>query len=175
MAPGYARVGDYLDHLTRGGHLVVVAHHTTALLRVLSVSLAALEERGIGTTSAMEQIYTVGAPDLPALVLRNGVFRPEESQKYYRLMKQLGYTSDPAYLPHVDLEQAGAISQRLEALARGEIGWEELAEAAGFDIHPVTDDRPFFYHFELGLPAPVVQLFVTAGYETAVSARQDDC
>jgi predicted MFS family arabinose efflux permease len=44
--------------------------------------------------------------------------------------------------------------QFLVNVSEGKLSLEKLAHSASIDIGPVTDNRPFFYKFERGLPKP---------------------
>jgi predicted membrane-bound spermidine synthase len=52
---------DYLDHLTDEGRLVAVGHNDAEILRLLSISVTALNRRGIGSAAAMGHLYVVGS------------------------------------------------------------------------------------------------------------------
>jgi MFS family permease len=50
----------------------------------------------------------------------------------------------------------------VQSLARGELSLRQLKEVAGemdIDLSTVTDNRPFFYKVEVGLPQPVSMVF----------------
>jgi predicted membrane-bound spermidine synthase len=154
---------DYLDHLTDEGRLVFVGHNDAELLRLLSVSLAALKKRGVNIPAAMQQIYIVGSDDYLVLVLKKTPFKPEEVLPLFQAIKQFGFESILSYFPHVS--QTGAISPVLMALGSGRIAFknfEKMVKERGYDISPVTDNSPFFYKFEVGMPEPVSLVFLAS-------------
>jgi len=153
-------IGDYLEHLTGEGRLVVVGHDDVEILRLLSISLAALEERGVGNQKAMDQIYIVGSNDYLVFVLKKTPFEPKEALLGFETMHQLGYDPALSYFPYI--RKMGALNPALMALGSGKIdhqGLEKMLSERGYDIHPVTDNRPFFYKFEKGIPQPVSLIF----------------
>lgn len=153
-------ISDYLDHLTDEGRLVVVCHDDAEILRLLSISLAALDERGVSNITAMKQIYMVGSLDYPTFVLKKTPFEPTEAFLRYKAIHQFGYDPISSYFPY--LRQVGMLNPVLMSLGSGEIDsddLEKMIKERGYDISPVTDDSPFFYKFDEGLPQPVSLVF----------------
>jgi len=153
-------ISDYLDHLTDEGRLMVVCHDDAELLRLLSISLTALNERDVSNTTAMKQIYMVGSEDYPVFVLKKTPFEPAEAFERYEAIYQFGYDPISSYFPYIG--QVGMLNPVLMSLGSGEIGLDDLEEMVkerGYDISPVTDDSPFFYKFDEGLPQPVSLVF----------------
>ncbi len=149
-------INDYLNHLTDEGRLVVVGHNDAEILRLLSISLAALHKKGVGIESGMNRIYIVGSDDYLVFVLKKVPFEPIRVLPMYQALHQLDLESSLSYFPYI--RQAGAINPALMALAGGKIVFEDFAKMVkerGYDISPVTDNSPFFYKFEVGTPKPV--------------------
>ncbi len=153
-------ISDYLVRLTDEGRLVVVCHNDAEILRLLSISLAALNERGVSNTTAMKQIYMVGSEEYPVFVLKKTPFEPAEAFLRYETIHQFRYDPISSYFPYIT--QVGMLNPVLMTLGSGEIGFDDLekmVEEQGYDISPVTDDSPFFYKLEEGLPQPVSLVF----------------
>jgi len=157
-------IDDYLEHLTDEGRLVVVSHDDFTTWKLLSTSLAALNERGISHTAAMDQIYLLGlsSPNIyPLFVLKKTPFEPEQTLLRHDKMRQLGYNPMLSYFPY--LEEEGSVNPLLAALSRGQISFKDIekrmADEPGFDISPATDNSPFFYKIDVGLPPPVSRVF----------------
>ena len=49
----------------------------------------------------------------------------------------------------------------LYMISRGKLTAEALIENANYDLKAVTDNDPFFYKFELGLPPILTFLFIS--------------
>ncbi|RJR22602.1 MAG: hypothetical protein C4582_06295 [Desulfobacteraceae bacterium] len=153
-------ISDYMDHLTDEGRLIVVAHNDAEILRLLSISLASLDQKGINPVAAMKQIYLVGAEEYPVMVIKKTQFDIETIQKEYLSMVRSGYDKQSSYFPHISND--GMLNPVLMALANGRIGpaaFIKMLVERGYDIRPVSDNSPFFYKFEIGIPRPVLLVF----------------
>ncbi len=157
-------IGDYLDHLTGEGRLMVVTHDDFTAWRLLAISLASLEQRGVGNTDALKQIYMLGLSSgehvYPFFVLKKTPFTPEESLARHEKMLQLGYEPTLSYFPF--LEDEGTVNPTLQDLASGALNFrqiEEMAGEMGMDFSTVSDNSPFFYKIDVGLPQPVSLVF----------------
>ncbi len=151
---------DYLDHLTDEGRLVVVGHNDAEILRLLSLSLAALDRRGVSITTAMSQIYIVGTDEYLVFVLKKTPFKPTKAFHMYQAIHQFDLESILSYFPYI--RKVGTINPALMALGSGKIVFkdlEKMVKERGYDISPVTDNSPFFYKFEVGMPKPVSLVF----------------
>jgi hypothetical protein len=167
-------INDYLEHLTDEGRLIVVAHSPIEILRLLSISLTALNQNGIDSETAMEQIYFVGSDHYPVFVLKKTPFEPIEMKSIHQSIHQLEYDPASSYLPVI---RQGSCTPHMEeilfdecamlfppaiAISGGAIGVSDLERALqeyGADVSPVTDDNPFFYKFAEGIPQPVSLVF----------------
>lgn len=157
-------IHDYRGHLTEEGRLVVVTHDDFTAWRLLAISLASLEKENISNADALKQIYMFGLSSgqsvYPCFVLKKTPFAPEEALVRHEKMLQLGYEPTLAYFPY--LEDEGAVNPTLQDLASGDVSFRQIAEIArgmGMDLSTVTDNRPFFYKIDAGLPQPVSLVF----------------
>lgn len=152
--------GDYLDHLTDEGRLVVVARDDVEISRLLSISLATLSESGVSNATAMKQLYIIGSQRYPVFVLKKTPFEPTEAFLRYEAASQFGYDPTSSYFPYI--RQEGALNSVLMSLGSGEISLDNfvrIIKGLGYDISLVTDNSPFFYKLEEGLPRPVSLVF----------------
>jgi hypothetical protein len=167
-------INDYMEHLTDEGRLIVVAHDPVEISRLLSISLAALEERGVANEAALKQIYMVGANQYPVFVMKKTPFELTEAVAMHQSIHQMGYDPTLSYLPGIKqgsctLHKEGSRFSECEmlfppfmAMSKGTIDFsdfERVLDEAGWDVSPVTDNRPFFYKFEKGIPQSVSQVF----------------
>ncbi len=157
-------IQDYLDHLTEEGRLMVVTHDDFTAWQLLSISLASLEQRGLSNTDALKQIYMLGLSSgehvYPFFVLKKTPFTPEEALARHEKLVQLGYEPTLSYFPHLDSE--GTVNPTLKDLASGELSFNEIKKMArgmGMDLSTATDNSPFFYKIDVGLPQPVSLVF----------------
>jgi len=153
-------IQDYLHHLTEEGRLVVVGHNDAEILRLLSISLSVLGRREIGTVEAMKQICILGSDLYPVFVLKKTPFGTEEMFLVFQAMSQFELDPGTSYLPSIG--QTGMLNPALMHLARGEITLDRfihMVKDQGYDISPTSDNKPFFYKIERGIPAPVFLVF----------------
>jgi len=147
-------VTDYLDHLNEEGRLLVVAHDDMEALRLLSISLAVFKTRGVGEKQAMNHIYMVGSEDYLVFVLRKKPFLQEEIGFLHQAMLQMGFQPGISFFPYIQ----APLNPVLMSLGRGErtaADVERLVGERAYNIAPVSDNDPFFYNFEKGMPKSV--------------------
>jgi len=157
-------INDYLDRLTDEGRIMVVTHDDFTTWRLLAISLASLEERGIPNAEALNQIYMFGLSSgegiYPCFVMAKTPFTPEEALVRHEKMVDLGYEPLLSYFPHLEDEEM--VNPTLQSLASGDLSLRQIAEVAtemGMDLSIVTDNRPFFYKIDAGRPQPVSLVF----------------
>ena len=167
-------INDYLDHLNPNGRLVIVAHQDIEVFRLAFTALAALRKRGIETTSAMKYMYTVGPEAFPILVLKKSPLTPAEAQRVHLNMHKNGYSSLASFIPYIPqvkhaislgegiYSEHEMLNQALYLMAEGAVTPEQLIQRANLDIRWVTDEDPFFYKFELGMPSVIVLLLASS-------------
>lgn len=151
-------IHDYWDHLTDEGRLLVVGHDDVEILRLLSISLAAFRQRGVAETQAMECLYITGSDDYLVFVLQKKPFDRKEVLFLYQAMQQMGYNPKLSYFPYI----GGPLNPALTSLGRGQKTFrdvENMVRERGYDISPVSDNDPFFYKFEKGMPKSVSLVF----------------
>ncbi|WP_139209262.1 class I SAM-dependent methyltransferase [Aquisalimonas asiatica] len=156
-------VGEYLDHLNEGGQLVVVTHDELAILRLLRITLDAMAGRGMDTPEAMEHIYILGSFPYPVFVVADEPFPPSTARRILRQAANVGFSTNASYTPHV--RQQGAMNPLLQGMAHGQMSLDDAmarVEEQGHNLSAVTDNRPFFYHFEPSLPQAIQWLFWAA-------------
>jgi hypothetical protein len=161
---------DYVDHLTDEGRLIIVGHDLLEVLRAASVSLEALDRTGVAPATALKQVYWIASEQYPVFVLRKTPFEPAEMRQLHRLLHEQGHDLNSSYIPTIEIGDAGAdieangyaVCSSLLPLDAGTSpgglsfgGIVERFSAQGLDISPVTDDSPFFFKFETGIPDPV--------------------
>lgn len=145
---------EYWERLSGEGTLAVVGHNDAEILRLLVLALKMLDGRGFGTAEAMQHVYVVGSDEYLCFGLRKAAFTPPEAARMHRAMRQQGFQPASSFVPFVQ-----AVNPSLLALSSGRIGLEDLigqVQARGWDIRPVSDNRPFFYKLENGIPRPIL-------------------
>ncbi|NIO79377.1 MAG: hypothetical protein GTN68_02330 [Candidatus Aminicenantes bacterium] len=162
---------DYFDHLTPEGQLVVVAHHMPEIYKLVFTSINALKKRGLDIQQSMKHILTAGPQMMPVFVLKKQEFTKDESAFIHPAVHSFDFSNETMFIPHIEqvifrpsdnirgLQEIAMMNNVLVAMAEGNIELEQVLQSATIDLRPPTDDRPFFYKNELGLPQPLVFLF----------------
>lgn len=157
---------DYLNHLTPEGRMVIVAHNDAEIYRIITLALSAFKKNDINEADAMRRIYTLASGMMPTIVIKNQPFDSLMAEARHALLHQLGYDRGNYFLPFVKQQVIRAderlgvdqefrmFDQVLVDISEGDLNLEHLIHGATIDLRPVTDDSPFFYKFEPGLPQP---------------------
>ncbi len=149
---------EYLDHLTSDGQLALKLYDEITLTRALSTALAALRRRGLSDAQALEHVMAFmdegGADAVPLLLVGAQPFREDDSLALGAIARQVGFT--PLFLPHVLAQPP------LDAVASGESSLAETIADSDVDYSPPTDDRPYFFQFERGIPSSLQPLALLA-------------
>jgi len=150
-------VGDYLDHLTADGRLVFAAHNDVEIYKLIAIVLAAYRAQGDSEPEAMRHLYTVGSEMMPALVVQKQPVTAGEANVMHRRLHQLGFDKGATFVPLIPQQTGGSLrmfDQALVDISAGSLSMATVAKETDFDLRPATDDRPFFYKYERGLPSP---------------------
>lgn len=165
-------INDYLNRLKTNGRLIVVAHMDIEILRLIFTALSTLNKRGIPPSSAMKHIYTVGPEVFPVFVLKKSPLTPQEAQKIHQAMHEHNYSTHSSFIPFIEQETHilslgeglyqlhEMLNLALYLMSKGQVAPDEIVEIADFDLRAVTDNDPFFYKFDIGLPSILTFLLV---------------
>ena len=148
---------DYLGHMKDDGQLIVLMHNKMMALRMVSLSLSAMKKIGIDNASAMRHIYLFG-DKLPLFVLRKKAFTEDEIRLRIAEMQRLGFGDGIVFMPYNKINEHDSVNKALLLIADGAVSIEKIVKATDKDISAVTDESPFFYKFEKGLPDNVLLL-----------------
>ena len=166
-------IEDYIDHLSPDGRLIMVLHNTYELVRCVSLVLGAFEERGIGNADAMQHIAAFGQKHDPAVIVSKQSFNSEEINKLYKRITEykLDYPSS-TYMPNIPqqikeirypngrVEKVTIFNYAFVDIAKGRLNLEGLINTMQSDRYIPTDNRPFFFKHERGLPVQITALLV---------------
>jgi hypothetical protein len=140
--------GEYLDHLRPSGQLAIKLYDEPTLTRALSTALAAFNRQGLTDQEALNHVVVLldrrAQPPVPLLLVGKSAFTQQESLAIGQIAQQVDFT--PLLLP-------GLVAPApLDGVASGTVTFDEIVEPMPEDFSPTTDDRPFFYQFERGVP-----------------------
>lgn len=139
---------EYFDHLTADGQIALKLYDEPTLTRALSTVLAVLGNRGLSEVEALNHVIvlldTTGNPAIPLLIVRNSPYSREDALALGTVARDVGFT--PLFLPQL------VAGQPLDAVVAGQLTFGEIVARSAIDLSPTSDDRPFFFQFERGVP-----------------------
>jgi hypothetical protein len=145
---------DYLAHLSPDGQIALKLYDELTMTRALSVVLAAFRNQGLTDAQGLQHVTAFLDPrsedPVPLLLVRRTPYTTDEAFELGGQARQLGFVI--LFLPQVWAQEP------LASLERGMTTFAEIAAQSTSDISPTTDDRPFFFQFERGIPRTLGQL-----------------
>lgn len=138
-------IKDYITHLTDAGMLCISRwHHYAETPRLFSVCLEALYE--LGAESPERHILLHGG-NWGTILVKKTPFTPEEIGGFrdYVLRREAHFIY-PVENPETGDAVTKTIAEYADVRTRGEE--DAYLAALPFDISPVYDDSPFFFHFD---------------------------
>jgi len=152
---------DYLSRLSENGRIAFVAHDRSALARLTTTAIQALLNRGVPleqTPDHMAYFYRVAEVDrvvqavAPTIIIKDVPFTEAESTRL--ALEITNIDSIAEHIPYIHEQES------LTLVKAGRLSFEQFID--GFDMRaaPVTDDNPFFFHFERGIPATLLQILI---------------
>ncbi len=147
----------YWKHLKPGGRIGIVTHNGFEGSRTLLTAIAALQSEGLAMRQALDRVilYQARAADPLAatsvlLITRNYL---DEDQLSANVQQAEALGLQMVYVP-------AKFELTLKDLVKGNAGIYDFARNGDYNLVPTTDDRPFFYQIEWGLPGPLATLLV---------------
>jgi hypothetical protein len=139
---------DYLAHLRPEGQIAIKLYDELTLTRALSTALTAFRLQGLSDAEALRYVTVFldprPQPPIPLMLVRKMPYTAEDALALGAVARQAGFV--PLFLPEVWAEPP------LDDVESGKIQFTEIVEEAESAISPTTDDQPFFYQFERGIP-----------------------
>lgn len=146
----------YWDHLSADGRIGAVTHNGPEGIRLFLGALDMLQREGYSLREALDRVTLTARrttdPQARTTVVTvdRAPWTPERAQALRDLIAGRGMSI--LYIPHVN-------EQLLGGLATGDVTLEQyIAGNEEFNYFPTTDDRPFFYHLQPGLPDALATL-----------------
>ena len=149
----------YLRRLTPNGKLAFITHNGLEGTRAAITALQAMQDMGIPPAQALDHIaLLMQNGDDPtqrptALIVSLQPFTPLEIQQFEAAAQALNL--QPLHVPTVfDLGFKG--------LKDGQSLERFVSIDQTYDLFPTTDNRPFFYKLDPGLPTPITAALIAA-------------
>ena len=159
----------YMERLNPEGRLAFVLHDMTDLSRAMVMAYQLFLDQGLTPLEAVQRMVVVHTPSamgdhiasFPVLVLRNEPFTMTEIDEIFNISHQMGMT--PFYLPgHFEPLFIGS-------LVAGEHTVTSIRSEFPFDIKPATDNSPFFYNTDIGLPQSLRTLLIVVSIVAGIA------
>lgn len=139
---------EYLAHLSENGQIALKLYDEITLTRAVSTALASLRKRGLTDQEAMKHLLILldarASAPIPLLLVRNTPFTEDDSLVLGAIARDVGFT--PMYLPHA------VVQSPLDTVDDGSVTFDTLVQNSSTDISAPTDNRPYFFQFERGIP-----------------------
>jgi hypothetical protein len=149
----------YLEHLTPGGRIAIVSHNALEASRAAVTALRAFDEMGTPPAQALDHLllWMVPASDATlrtsVLLVGQQPFSQDELAAAKTHASQLGM--QPLFFP-------GDFEIAFQPLRNGKSLSQFVADDGNYDLSPTSDDSPYFFHLDHGLPRPIQSALVTS-------------
>jgi precorrin-6B methylase 2 len=154
---------DYLHILTNEGRIVFTLHNREEVYKVVSNYLDLQNKAGISDSEAFKYFYIADQGMMPLLVIKKTFFTNKEIIARHIVSHQNGFDKGISFFPFSKQIEIDTVVQGvnykwsmfdnvLYDISNNKYSFHDLTEKASINLHPVTDNSPFFFNYELGLP-----------------------
>lgn len=154
---------DYLHILTAEGRIVFTTHNREETYKIVSNYLDLQNKSGISNSEASKYFYVADQGMMPLLVIKKTPFTKNEIEQRHFISHQAGFDRGVSFFPFVEQIEIDTVVQGqkiewnmfdnvLHDVSNNKYDFHELTRKASINLHPVTDNSPFFFNYELGLP-----------------------
>lgn len=163
---------DYLNVLTNNGRIIFTLHNDEEVFKMLSNYSALRESQGTTAEDALRNVYVISSGMMPVVVIKKTPFTVAEIQPWHVLAHYLGYDRGIMFFPFIkQIEFDTTLSNGLDYnyamfnqilvdISQGRYNFHQFSEKAAVNFHPVYDDSPYFFNYELGLPDNLISLLI---------------
>ncbi len=163
---------DYLKALTEEGRIVLTLHNREEVYRVVSNYLELWKREGRKGTEPLNNLYVIDKEANPVLVIKKKPFTKEEIAGRHLLSHRLSFDKGVTFFPYIkQIKIDKKLSEEVELkwemfdkilynVAQGNLTFSQLTQKASVNLNPVTDDSPFFFNYELGIPKSLNMLTI---------------
>jgi len=157
LVEGYALTREafslYFDHINPNGYLVLTVYlipPPRQELRLISTIIAMLQAKEI--TDPEKHLMVIRSWGIFTIIVKKGKIGKDEILKGNRFLKRCNF--DWVFYPGIKSEETNVYNLLSEPLYERMVSSildqdtrERFLREYLFDVSPVTDDRPFFYHY----------------------------
>lgn len=144
----------YFQHLTPTGHLALITHNALEGSRAMITALQALDNLGIAPAQALDHLALWMRADADP-TLRTSVLLLSKAPLAAAALQRVTTQAHPLALQ--PLFVPGQFETAFAPLRQGMGLATFVQEDAAYDLSATDDNRPFFFHLDWGLPAPIRQ------------------
>ena len=154
----------YLERLAPGGRLAIVSHNALEASRSALTALRAFDEMGIPPAQALDHLLLWMSPtndptvSTSVLLVGKDPFDAETIQTFGDNALRFGMQA--LFVP-------GDYEVAFKPLRDGMRLSRFIADDADYNLAPTSDDSPYFFHLDPGLPRPIQSALVTAVFLAA--------
>lgn len=159
---------EYLAKLAPGGRLAILSHQGIEGVRAYYTGLEALMSDGERTAAEASRHTALllatdqsSSPQLTLSVIQNTPLDSSQLNLLQTGARSLGLR--PLFLP-------GSDEELLKPLVQGQVPFDRFVRDSDYAVHPVKDDRPFFFQVDPGLPPALGQWLAAAAALTLLAA-----
>jgi predicted membrane-bound spermidine synthase len=147
-------IADYLKKLTSEGRLILTVHNGWELTRLMATVVQVFQDLGVSGDEIRNHFAVFEAEYAPTIVIKKNAFTVDEAQRWEKTCTTLP-RDFPAvtYLPYgLPGSNQSAMNQFLAGASQSPGRLKTYISQARYDISPCTDDRPYFYKKDTGVP-----------------------
>lgn len=146
----------YYNHLTPDGKIVFVGHNTMDMQKIANTSLRLLEDNNIASENFKDHIFIGGTKHesmlhTPLIMVSKLPYLSEEVS----IIKDFFGINKYSILNLSGTEYKNYISE----ISEGKTSLDKVIRGSEYEVKPSTDNTPFFYNFQRGIP-PVFGLIL---------------
>lgn len=153
----------YFNHLKDDGYLSFMFHGPNDSLRAINTGIEVLLEMGVKGSDISKYFAVISheghsikdnrqSLDMPIVIFKKTPFTNEEAQRLYKKSKEQN---------RIIVNLPGITQMNIyNDLTHGKIELHEIYKQMPINIKPTTDNKPFFYDFNKGIPLQLLGLAI---------------
>lgn len=156
-------LSDYLNILTNEGRIVFTLHNREEAYKMISNYLDLQNKSGISNPEIFNYFYLADQGMKPMLVIKKTPFTKVEIGIRHIVSHKKGFDKGLSFFPLIKQVEIDTVVQGLNFewsmfdnvlydISQNKYSFHDFTKKASINFHPVTDNSPFFFNYELGLP-----------------------
>lgn len=156
-------LSDYLDGLTGEGAIYFTMHAREEVYKMLANYLELQNQMGVSQMEALKKVYIYSNGMNPVLVIKKNPFEQEIIEEVHLTAHNALLDRELFYFPYIRQEGLDTTVQNINYkwymfdellydISSGTYAYDELWKASSVNLSPVSDDSPYFFNYNNGLP-----------------------